>query len=181
VSAYIYLFLLFPLPFFSLHNPFHNHNHSILIIIIFFFYDCITDYPRKRLGRRPSATMATQPNKKTKAIFDQFEAIRIRIAALTAGIDTSFTKTITGPFLPGEGMLAQLRPVTKKRMREDGDLSSSSEEEDSFYEEEPARPVRKLDQQYTDDPNREGLLGEDEGAGYLQSLNTLVVSPSPLC
>jgi hypothetical protein len=179
VSTYIYLFLLFPLPFFSLHNPFHNHNHSILILI--FFYYCILDYPRKRLGRRLTTTMTTQPNEKPKAISDQFEAIRIRIAALTAGIDTSLTNTITGSFLPGEGTLAQLRPVTKKRMREDGDLSSSSEEEDGCDEEESARPVRKPDQQYTDDPNMEGLLGEDEGVEYLQSLNILVVSPSPLC
>jgi hypothetical protein len=64
---------------------------------------------------------------------------------------------------------------------EDGYLSSSSEEENGCHEEGSARPVHKPEQQYTDDPNREGLLGEDEGVGYLQSLNTLVVSPSPLC
>jgi hypothetical protein len=135
--------------------------------------------------------MTTQQDEHVDGVMDQFKALSIRIAALSASppnFDRTLGNTIKGLFRSGEGVLDQLRPGptlvgknTKRRMRGDGELSSSGEREHGCFEEGSARPVRKPDQTYTDDPNRKGSIGENKGVGYLQYLSPLVVSPSLLC
>jgi hypothetical protein len=128
--------------------------------------------------------MAAQYDEKIRDICTLFEALQAGIATAPRHVSQSAANMIKDRFRHGEGVLAKVRPGTslverntKRRMREDGDLPSDSDEDFGLLDEGAVREVRKPDQQYTDDPNRKGRIGEEAGLEYLQSLNTLVVSP----
>lgn len=168
----------------SLHNPSHTHNNTILIVILIILCDCTTYYTHKRFGGRSSASMATQYEKDISDICTLFEALQASIATVSRKVNRSAATTLKDNFRTGEGVIAEVRlgtslleKNTKRHMREDGEIPDSSDEED---DEGPVRSIRKPDQQYTDDPNRKGRLGEEEGVAFLQKLSPLIVSPSLL-
>lgn len=127
--------------------------------------------------------MAAQYDEEISDICTLFEALTTDIATVPRNVSKSVANMIKGYFRHGEGVLAEVRlgtslveKNTKRRMREDGDISSDSDEEHGPSDGKAVRDVRKPDQQYTDDPNRQGRVGEDVAVAYLQTLNTMIVS-----
>jgi hypothetical protein len=132
--------------------------------------------------------MTTQQDEEMDGICDLFRALHTSTVRLLPKLSRSPTTTIIAHLHSGEGVLETTRPGgdlvgknTKQLQREEGELDSSGEREHGCHEEGSARPVRKPDQKYTDDPNRKGLYGEDNGVEYLQALSPLIVSPLLLC
>jgi len=139
------------------------------------------------------------PDEQILDICGQIKALQRRVAELPVEPNRSNTRQIVDLFVPGEGLLAKLRPSPalglkkrtlgrsrkdRERTGEEGDDSRSDDDSDSDTDDSLDEDLLNagthggLDEDALDDPSSKGRLGEDNALEYLRSLSNTIVSPS---
>ena len=132
--------------------------------------------------------MSTQ-DEQISNICDEIRALQHHVARLPVTLDHSSMDQMKELFVPGDGLLAKLRPPpalggTKRTRKVRESLSGEDEDEDNSDDESDTYTGGNLgevlDEDRLDDPNSKGRLGEENAIKYLRGLDNIIVSLSLL-